>query len=139
MLNEEKCIETIFDTECKMSTPEQLILEKIRKFEEYTKDARWDELVDTCYAASASMSHFAAPGPIQGSKSIKEFFEANPSGYKLNLQFTSVELNPDAFLIAGIGSVNDGAWCPFVERWELIDGDWLIVEDKVCAPELWME
>ena len=84
------------------------------------------------------MSHFAAPGPIQGTKEIKAFFEANPTGYELDLQFTIVKLKQNAYLVAGVGSVNNGAWCSFVERWESFDGDWLIIEDKVCPPESWM-
>jgi len=121
-----------------MSIPEQQIREKLKTFEECTQDAQWDQLVNTCYAGSAKMSHFAAPGLIQGRQAIKEFFEANPSGYKLNLQFTAVKMNENAYLIAGVGRVNDGAWCPFVERWELIEGKWLIVEDKVFTPKPWM-
>ena len=120
------------------STPEQLLREKCKKFEVYAQEDRWDDLVSTCYAPDASLTHFAAPDTLIRREAIKGFF-ANCSGYSLNLQFTVVKLDTTAYLVAGVGSVKPGAWCPFFERWETRDGEWFIVKDKICPAESWME
>ena len=125
-----------------MSHPELLIRQKNQKFTEFVKNAQWHDLVTTCYATNARLSHFAIPDKVFcGREEIEQTFVQGPmtSGYKLSLEFTTVKLGNNAYLVAGIGCVNNGQWCPFVERWELIDGEWLIVEDKVYSPESWME
>lgn len=130
---------------------EVLVREKSKKFVEFAQSARWEDLAKTCYAPDARLDHFASPGKVRiGRDSIRDFFASGPlsGGYALDLQFTVVKMaSPTACLIAGVGSVNKGPWCPFVERWELVesdsdhddDGEWFIKEDKVYPSEAWMQ
>jgi len=125
--------------------PEEIIRSKCGAFEDCCRGARWDELVRKCYYSGATLNHFAAEDgkPIRGRDAIVDFFRrASPGGggYSLNLQYAIVRLNSGACLVAGVGSIDGGPWCPFAERWELAedDRDWYIVEDKVSAPETWM-
>lgn len=125
-----------------MSHPECLIRQKNQKFVELVKNAQWHELVTTCYALNAKLVHFAIPDRIFcGREEIEQSFVqgAMASGYTLSLEFTTVKISDTAYLVAGVGCVNHGIWCPFVERWELIDQEWFIVQDKVYPPESWME
>ena len=124
-----------------MSHPEQLIRQKNQKVEEFVKNAPLRVIVTTCYAANARLGHFAIPDKVFcGRKEIEQSFVQGPmaSRYMLFLQFMTVKLSNTAYLAAGLGCVNNEQWCPFVERWELIDGEWFIVEDKVYPPESWM-
>lgn len=122
-----------------MTSTEDAVANKIKEFQQHVANARWDDLVTSCYAPNATLSHFMAPDSLKGRGNILDFFQKTPSEYQLDLRYTVTLLNDSACLVAGIGSVDNGAWCPFVERWELSDGDWYIVNDKVYAPEDWME
>ena len=124
-----------------MSHAEQLIRQKNQKFAEFVQNGQWHLLVTTCYAPHAKLAHFAIPDRVFcGREEIEQSFVQGSmaSGYTLSLKFTIVKICDNAYLAAGVGCVNNGQWCPFVERWELIDGKWLIVEDKVYPPESWM-
>jgi len=123
-----------------MASTKETILTKTRALQELTAKGHWEELIEVCCTPNADLSHFASSQePLEGSDTILEFFKSNSSGYSLNLQYTVVELGATACLISGVGSVNNGAWCPFVERWARIGKDWFIVEDKVYEPESWMK
>lgn len=125
-----------------MSSPEENIRVKTKLFQESAAQARWDDLVTCCYAPDANMAHFMAPEALEGRDSIVKFFKSNKEGYHLDLRYTVTTLKsgrPSACLVSGVGRVESGAWCPFVERWELLGGDWLITKDKVYPPETWME
>lgn len=120
---------------------ERDIAKKISAFQGHISQARWNDLVMSCYAPEATLSHFMAPEVLAGRNDILSFFQKNSSGYDLDLLYaiTELESDPSARLVAGVGSVSKGPWCCFAERWEMIDGVWLIVQDKVYAPEVWMK
>lgn len=121
--------------------PEKAITEKIKSFQQLIANAEWEKVV-ACYAPNATLSHFMAPEALTGRDSILTFFTKNSEGYALDLSYTITQLgtsDPSAWLVDGVGSVDEGPWCCFVERWEMMDGDWLMVEDKVYAPEAWMK
>lgn len=127
------------------SSDEEAIHKRIKAFQRFLFKGDWNELVETCYSQNATLVHFVAPPePIVGRDAILKFFQTNKSGYSLELQYTLTPLlsgdTASAWLVAGVGRVNDHkAWCPFVERWENIDDEWVIVQDKVYSPESWME
>ena len=124
---------------------ERAIADKVRMFQEHVGKGRWEELVNSCYASHATLSHFTAPEQAFSDKeSILAFFRRSPTGYNLDLRYAITQLvesssSSTAWLVAGVGSVDQGPWCCFAERWEMINGDFLIVEDKVYAPESWMK
>jgi len=123
---------------------EKAVAAKVRIFQEHAEKGQWEELVKSCYASSAHLSHFTAPEAcFSGKESILAFFRRSPTGYKLDLRYAITQLESSsssaAWLVAGVGSVDQGPWCCFAERWEMINGDFLIVEDKVYAPESWMK
>jgi hypothetical protein len=124
-----------------MPSPEEKIRVKTKLFQECAAQARWDDLVTCCYTRDANLAHFLTPETLEERDSILKFFKSNEEGYDLDLRYTvtSLKSDPSARLVSGVGRVNAGAWCPFVERWEDRNGDWLIVKDKVYPPETWME
>lgn len=123
-----------------LEEPERAIAEKIKTFQELIANAEWEKVVRSCYAPSATLSHFMAPEALTGRDSILEFFNKTSEGYSLDLAYTITQLgSSSAWLVAGVGSVDKGPWCCFAERWKSIDGDWLMTNDKVYAPEVWMK